>query len=58
MADEDDFFVTDEDPQPYLSEPEYTEEELHVLEAERARREAKRYNVKTKHKYLPRLLSV
>lgn len=38
--DEDDFFGTDEDPQPYLFKPEYTEEELHVLEAEHARREA------------------
>jgi len=30
----------DTDPEPYLFEPEYTDEELQVLDAERARREA------------------
>ncbi len=34
--DEDEFFWPNQDPQPYLFEPEHTEEELHVLEAEQA----------------------
>ncbi len=36
--DEDEFGWTNQDPQPF--EPKYTEEELHALEAERARRAA------------------
>ncbi len=43
--DKDEFFWTNQDPQPF--QPEYTEEELHVLEAERARREAE-----NEHSYL------
>ena len=39
MDNEDDFLIN-QDPHPYLFEPEHTEEELQVLEEERARREA------------------
>ena len=38
MDNEDDFLIN-QDPHPYLFEPECTEEELQVLEEERARRE-------------------
>ncbi|MDF4300264.1 hypothetical protein P3449_27330 [Vibrio parahaemolyticus] len=36
----EEFLVADKDPEPYLFEPEHTDEELHVFDAERARREA------------------
>ena len=32
--DFEEFLVADTDPEPYLFEPEYTDEELHVLNAE------------------------
>ncbi|MDF4995508.1 hypothetical protein P3574_24420 [Vibrio parahaemolyticus] len=38
--DFEEFLVADTDPEPYLFEPEHTDEELHVFDAERARREA------------------
>ncbi len=38
--DEDEFFWINQDPQPYLFEPEHTEEWQRVLEAEWARGEA------------------
>ena len=38
--DFEEFLVADTDPEPYLFEPEHTDEELRVFDAERARREA------------------
>ena len=37
VMDNEDDFLTNQDPHPYLFEPEHTEEELQVLEEERAR---------------------
>ncbi len=42
--DKDIFFWPKQDPQPYLFEPEYTEEVLHVLEAERAEERLRQSN--------------
>lgn len=39
-AYDNDYFQTKEDPEPYLFEPAYMEDELKVLEAQLARREA------------------
>ncbi|MDG2633026.1 hypothetical protein P7M35_24710 [Vibrio parahaemolyticus] len=38
--DFEEFLVADTDPEPYLFEPEHTDEELHVFDAERVRQEA------------------
>ncbi|MDG2594872.1 hypothetical protein P7M37_24140 [Vibrio parahaemolyticus] len=38
--DFEEFLVGGTDPEPYLFEPEHTDEELHVFDAERVRREA------------------
>ena len=40
VMDNEDNFLINQDPRPYLFEQEHTEEELQVLEEERARREA------------------
>ena len=37
VMDNEDNFLTNQDPHPYLFEPEHTEEELQVLEEERLR---------------------
>ena len=40
VLDKEDDFLINQDSHPYLFDPEHTEEELQVLEEERARREA------------------